>query len=198
MRKIIGVTVGTPTSIGKIKEEIKPVGKAGTGEYAELFNDASEASGRFSHAEGKDTKATATAAHAEGDGSDATGYYSHAEGEYTHANGTASHAEGKQTEAAAAYQHVQGKFNIPDTTSAHIVGNGEHLGAKSNAHTLDWDGNAWFAGDVYVGSTSGKNKDEGSVKLQRAITGTVGQFVVIGEDGNPVAASLTDVSEVGL
>jgi hypothetical protein len=30
---------------------------------------------------------------------------------------------------------------------------------------LDWDGNAWFAGDVYVGSTSGTNKDSGSKKL---------------------------------
>ena len=29
----------------------------------------------------------------------------------------------------------------------------------------DWNGNAWYAGDVYVGSTSGTNKDEGSKKL---------------------------------
>jgi hypothetical protein len=30
---------------------------------------------------------------------------------------------------------------------------------------LDWQGNGWFAGDVYVGSTSGIDKDEGSKKL---------------------------------
>ena len=36
---------------------------------------------------------------------------------------------------------------------------------RSNAATVDWSGNAWFAGDVYVGSTSGTNKDEGSKKL---------------------------------
>jgi hypothetical protein len=30
---------------------------------------------------------------------------------------------------------------------------------------LDWNGNAWFQGDVYVSSTSGTNKDEGSKKL---------------------------------
>jgi hypothetical protein len=35
----------------------------------------------------------------------------------------------------------------------------------SNAHTLDWDGNAWYQGDVYVGSSSGTDKDEGSKKL---------------------------------
>lgn len=47
----------------------------------------------------------------------------------------------------------------------HIVGNGASAHSRSNAHTLDWDGNAWFAGDVYVGSTSGVNMDEGSKKL---------------------------------
>ena len=50
-------------------------------------------------------------------------------------------------------------------TYAHIVGNGTSDAARSNAHTLDWDGNAWYAGDVYVGSTSGTNIDEGSKKL---------------------------------
>jgi hypothetical protein len=47
---------------------------------------------------------------------------------------------------------------------AHIVGNGK-WSVPSNAHTLDWEGNAWFAGDVYVGSTNGTNKDAGSKKL---------------------------------
>lgn len=49
-------------------------------------------------------------------------------------------------------------------TYAHIVGNGTSS-ELSNAYTLDWEGNAWFAGDVYVHSTSGTNKDEGSVRL---------------------------------
>lgn len=47
----------------------------------------------------------------------------------------------------------------------HIVGNGVSENTRSNAHTLDWSGNAWYSGDVYVGSTSGTNKDEGSKKL---------------------------------
>ena len=50
-------------------------------------------------------------------------------------------------------------------TYAHIVGNGESDTTRSNAHTLDWDGNAWYAGDVYVGSEGGVNRDEGSKKL---------------------------------
>jgi hypothetical protein len=48
---------------------------------------------------------------------------------------------------------------------AHIVGNGTSTSNRSNAHTLDWEGNAWFAGDVYVDSTSGRYKDKGSKKL---------------------------------
>ena len=35
--------------------------------------------------------------------------------------------------------------------------NGTLLGTTttpSNAHTLDWQGTAWYAGDVYVGGTS--------------------------------------------
>jgi hypothetical protein len=46
-----------------------------------------------------------------------------------------------------------------------IIGNGTSDSARSNAHTLDWSGNAWYQGDVYVGSTSGTNKDSGSKKL---------------------------------
>ena len=50
-------------------------------------------------------------------------------------------------------------------TYSHIVGNGTSDTERSNAYTLDWEGNAWFAGDVYVHSTSGTNKDDGSKKL---------------------------------
>ena len=52
-----------------------------------------------------------------------------------------------------------------DSEYAHIIGNGTSDTERSNAHTLDWEGNAWYSGDVYVGSTSGTNKDEGSKKL---------------------------------
>ena len=46
------------------------------------------------------------------------------------------------------YQHVQGQYNEPDSKLAHIVGNGKSDSNRSNAHTLDWNGNAWFAGTV--------------------------------------------------
>lgn len=51
--------------------------------------------------------------------------------------------------AAGEYQHAQGKFGLEDADSvyAHIVGNGSN-NQHANAHTLDWNGNAVFAGTV--------------------------------------------------
>lgn len=95
------------------------------------------------------------------------GANSHAEGRATTASGADSHAEGFSTVASADYQHVEGVYNIDDGANGdklHIVGNGTSL-KRSNAHTLDKSGNAWYAGDVYVGSTSGTNRDAGSKKL---------------------------------
>lgn len=123
-------------------------------------------------------------AQAFGSGTIASGEYSHAEGAGPEASGAASHAEGRGTKAQGNNQHVQGKYNISDTTSAHIVGNGTEYNARSNAHTLDWSGNAWFAGDVYTGSTSGTNKDDGSVKLPVVYSGTTAPTNDIGKNGD--------------
>ena len=75
---------------------------------------------------------------------------------YNHTDGDYSVAEGMSTIASSEYQHVQGKYNIEDSsnTYAHIVGNGTTINARSNAHTLDWNGNAWYAGKVSIGTTS--------------------------------------------
>ena len=111
--------------------------------------------------------AKGTSSHVEGQDSLALGEYAHAEGSNTTASGSSSHAEGSFTKASKDYQHAQGKYNIEDSTGtyADIIGNGTSDTARSNAATVDWSGNAWYAGDVYVGSTSGTNKDAGSKKL---------------------------------
>lgn len=102
---------------------------------------STKAYGNSSHAEGINTVAgninnlnTATSAHAEGEGSQALGHRSHAEGSNTVANGND--------------QHVQGRFNLPNPNMAHMVGGGTNDKNRKNIHTLDWDGNAWFGGDV--------------------------------------------------
>ena len=133
---------------------------------AEVFNnDSNKATGAYSHAEGNYTNAIGNCSHAEGSNTTASGVSSHAEGTGTVASVREAHAEGNHTIASAYSQHVQGKYNIESTSLAHIVGNGSADDARSNAHTLDFEGNAWYAGDVYVGSTSGTNKDAGSKKL---------------------------------
>lgn len=116
------------------------------------------AKGRTSHAEGAGTVANGIAAHAEGGRACANGAASHAEGMDTIANGPRAHVEGYHTIASATDQHVQGKYNIAEKEEdldkngygkyVHIVGNGEDDSKRSNAHTLDWDGNAWYAGQV--------------------------------------------------
>ena len=168
-----GKALGSARTIGAKDSGGQPLGKyawaegkgtIASGERSHAEGSNTTASGTASHAEGNSTKASGNYSHAEGASKEASGTASHAEGYITIASGTTSHAEGWSTTAQGENQHVQGKYNISDTTSAHIVGNGSGSN-ESNAHTLDWSGNAWFAGDVYTGSTSGKNKDDGSKKL---------------------------------
>lgn len=143
------------------------------------------------HAEGLNTKAYGGASHSEGDSSESTGYASHSEGGYTLASGSNSHAEGWQTQAlgtgahsanvgtiANAYgQTAIGKFNIKDDTTvkyttgeygegkyAVIVGNGSEDSKRSNAATLDWEGNAVVAGKITVGSNPTDDMDVATKK----------------------------------
>lgn len=103
---------------------------------------------------------------AEGYDTTASGWGSHAEGESTTASGEKSHAEGYCTKASSVSQHVEGKYNIEDFsgTYAHIVGNGTADDARSNAHTLDWSGNAWFAGTIEGKAIILPSSTEGSTK----------------------------------
>lgn len=119
------------------------------------------ASANYSHAEGYGAESSGMYSHSEGIMTLATGQGAHAEGFYTVASGLRSHAEGSYTLASSQYQHVEGKFNVEDTANkyAHIVGNGTSKTARKNAHTLDWSGNAWFAGKVTQEGTPTDNKD---------------------------------------
>lgn len=137
-----------------------------TGENSHAEGTLTMATGENSHAEGSQCEALSTCTHAEGFQAISRGLYSHAEGYQTRANGVishaegdgawasgyASHAEGYDTKAAGEYQHVQGKHNVIDEANkfADIVGNGANTLNKSNAYALDWDGNVYLKGGVYV------------------------------------------------
>ena len=132
----------------------------------DIGGDRTKATGENSHAEGSQCEALGACTHAEGFQAIARGLWSHAEGVQTRANGEnshaegagawasghVSHAEGYGTEAAGEYQHVQGKHNVIDEANkfADIVGNGADILNKSNAYALDWNGNLYLKGGVYV------------------------------------------------
>lgn len=141
-----------------------------SGRISHAEGDYSTASGMISHAEGYDTTASGEYSHAEGYRAKASGNDSHAEGHVTTASGEASHAEGYNaiasgrhshaqnygTIAANSYQTALGKYNEEDTAGdyAVIIGNGTADDARSNALTVDWDGNVVAAGSVTGGDGS--------------------------------------------
>ena len=153
------------------------------GNYAHAEGSTTHAKGYSSHAEGYNTYAYGSYSHAEGEQCHSSGVGSHAEGgycrtesNYCHAEGESciayakhSHVEGHNTLAGSECQHVQGKNNIRDDNDkyVHIVGNGSGVAdeLRSNAHTLDWNGNGWYQGNLYVGGT---NQDDGNKVLSTA------------------------------
>lgn len=151
------------------------------------------ANGAHSHAEGISTTANKLGSHAEGISTTANGVYSHSEGSTTiangdqshaegygaTANGNNSHAEGYETIATGNNSHVEGQFNIEDinNTYAHIIGNGSSGITRSNAYTLDWDGNGWYAGKLTVGSNPSENMDVATKKyVDEAIAQAIAQL----------------------
>lgn len=75
----------------------------------------------------------------------------------------------------------------------HIVGNGTADDNRSNAHTLDWDGNAWFAGDIYIGGNSQKEGSrkvltEGSTYITLYDSSTGAPYKIEIKDGNLVSS----------
>ena len=150
-----GVASSDGNGVGKLSEQ-----------NGEIFNDYStnEAIGQYSHAEGSGTKAGGVyefingdvgycgiCAHAEGRDTEAYGDCAHAEGNNTYATHIYSHAEGIGTKSTGEASHVQGKYNYYNPEKdvfAHVIGNGTSDTDRKNIHTVDWDGNAVYAGTV--------------------------------------------------
>ena len=138
------------------------------------------ASGPASHAEGNQTTASGQSSHAEGYSTDAKGSYSHVGGQYNVQDSynnwpewaaSTSYKVGdkvKRTIGSGSNQTIQGyicktansnsTFISSNWTNqygkmnyAEIIGNGTNKNARSNARALDWDGNEYLMGDIYVG-----------------------------------------------
>ena len=126
-----------------------------TGSYSFATNREGGAHGNYSFTSGRGCRANYC--------SDAGGYKTKGNGQYTFTRGSNTEADadnssalGKGTKATTPEQVVHGRYNIIDTLKkfAHIVGNGTSKTKLSNAYTLDWEGNGWFANDVRFGNIS--------------------------------------------
>ena len=152
---------GDSTEASGMNSHAEGEGTTASGMNSHAEGSATTASGDYSHAEGNSTAASGMFSHAEGSTTTASGVNSHAEGDYTTASGASSHAEGYGSKASSQFQHVQGKYNIEDKDRkyAHIVGNGAGDAKRSNAHTLDWQGNAWYSGKITTGAAPVEDMD---------------------------------------
>ena len=160
------------------------------------------ASGDYgAHAEGFMTTASGNDSHSQGYKTTASGQGSHAQGRETIASGRYAHSEGYGTDAASDMQHTQGRYNVRDTehTYAHIVGNGTSDTKRSNAHTLDWNGNGWYQGTIKVGGTGQDDPNAKDVALKEDIPSLpqtsatdVGKLLQVAEDGSWVLGEAED------
>jgi hypothetical protein len=158
-------------------------GTTASGTYSHTEGGGTTASQPCSHAEGGGTTASGTNSHAEGGGATASGANSHAEGANTVASGNQTHAEGNGTKAnaenahaegdhtiaAGSAQHVSGRYNIADNdnTYVEIVGNGTATNARSNARTLDWQGNEVLAGDLTINGNQSVTQALSKIVIQK-------------------------------
>ena len=123
----------------------------------------------------------------------ASGNYSHAEGRETQAVGECTHAEGRETIANSIYQHVEGKYNIADNESKyiHIIGNGTDDNNRSNAMTLDWNGNLAVSGEVEDG-----NGEKISDKTDKVTNATSGHLAGLDSNGNLTDSGVSPTEDV--
>ena len=139
------------------------------GGYTNSTGDASHAegiytvaTGNYSHAEGRYTEAANMCSHASGCANVIGGLYpdwvsggSYQVGDRVR-RGVSGYELLDQT-GAGDYPWNSDKWKkLPSNGPvAFVIGNGDaSANTRSNAYTLDWDGNAHFAGDVFINSSS--------------------------------------------
>lgn len=108
-------------------------------------------------AAGMSNRVSANQSSAIGNMNTVSGYNSLAAGAGNNVSGDASLALGYYNIAAGSYQTVVGKYSASNTSNLFIVGNGTSNSARSNAFTVDANGNAvvlktFSAADTHIGT----------------------------------------------
>lgn len=178
-------------------------GTTACGAYAHAEGASAIASGAYSHAEGGGTTASGDTSHAEGSGTMALGCNEHVSGQYnvpdsapawvastSYAVGDLVSKDVTFTDSSnitrtrtVIYKCKTANSDASFTSSKWsewgqylvAVGNGLNSSSKSNAYTLDWDGNERIKGDLYVGCNADSS---GGTKVAK-ISDLSGMIVVL-------------------
>ena len=201
---------GSRTTASGISSHTEGQSTNASGDYSHTEGYNTTASGNNSHAEGYHTTSSAYATHSEGFSTQATTDYAHSEGASTEATGQSSHAEGSNTIANHRSQHVFGEYNVADPITStktkymkgdyvEIVGNGTADNARSNARTLDWNGNEILAGGLTCTNVNGgkpisycmvTNSDGRYYKCHYSIKGSYDRIPVLIVHGHQTSGSI--------
>jgi len=120
-------------------------------------------------------------------------------------SGASSCAEGYGTVANHRSQHAFGEYNSADESTAagtargnyvEIVGNGTADNARSNARTLDWNGNEWIKGNFKMGGTSYDDPNAKELATKEYVDEHAGTGSVTSVNGQTGVVVLT-ASDVG-
>ena len=140
-------------------------------------------SGSYAHGEGINNNAIGRASHVQGELNSASGHASHAGGLVSYAFGTASTAQGsnlrawgKNTTEFGHYNDYAEDWNTNEeeySRFALVVGNGKSEDTRSNALTLDWDGNLEVQTSVKTPCAILISPDGSEFKLKVANDGTL-------------------------
>lgn len=144
-----------------------------------------EASGDCSFAYGLSAQATGQNAFSLGQGTLASAVLAFATGDRTVASGVRSFTGGDFTVANHRAQLAFGQYNIADTSEAaatargnyvEIIGNGTADNARSNARTLDWNGNEWLAGTITAQNIPAPPTTDGAYILKCTVSSGVATY----------------------
>ncbi len=154
------IIVGTNNEISSTWSAILGHGNIVSGTISVAVGYANTVSGESAVAAGYANTVSGGGAVAVGFANTASGNYSFAGNRNTEAVGTYSTAHGRRTISNHKSQFVFGECNVADASSeasnargtyVEIVGNGTSDSARSNARTLDWNGNESLAGGLTLG-----------------------------------------------
>lgn len=187
---------GVGSFAGGVKSGQADYGTTASGAESLAFGISAKAEGQASVALGQRTVASGNMSIAVGNGSQAIANSSMAVGQQTQASALMSAAIGNYVQATGRASMVVGQYNVPDDNdvdTSHgggarkylfIVGNGTADNARSNAMTVDWDGNEVLAGKLTLGADPTNDMDAATMGF------------VAGRTGNPLDLATTNKEDL--